>query len=89
MLSEIPVDLDIVKKEDIDKELMRLGMIAELDAVNLYEQMASLTDDENIKSVLLDVTREEMIHIAMFQAVLMDVDTEYLKVLAEYSMAKG
>ncbi len=89
MLSEIPVDLDIVKKEDIDKELMRLGMIAELDAVNLYEQMASLTDDENIKSVLLDVAREEMIHVAMFQTLLMDVDTEYLKVLAEYSMAKG
>ena len=89
MLSEIPVDLDIVKKEDIDKELMRLGMIAELDAVNLYEQMASLTDDENIKSVLLDVAREEMIHVAMFQTLLMDVDTEYLKVLAEYSIAKG
>jgi rubrerythrin len=64
-------------------------MIAELDTVNLYEQMASLTDDENLKSVLLDVAREEMIHVAMFQTVLMDVDTEYLKVLAEYSMAKG
>jgi rubrerythrin len=89
MLSEIPIDLDIVKKEDIDKEFMRLGMIAELDTVNLYEQMASLTDDENLKSVLLDVAREEMIHVAMFQTVLMDVDTEYLKVLAEYSMAKG
>jgi rubrerythrin len=89
MLSEIPIDLDMVKKEDIDKELMRLGIIAELDAVNLYEQMASLTGDENIKSVILDVIREEMIHIAMFQAVLMDVDSEYLKVLAEYSMAKG
>lgn len=89
MLSEIPIDLDIVKKEDIDKEFMRLGMIAELDAVNLYEQMASLTDNENLKSVLLDVAREEMIHVAMFQTVLMDVDTEYLKVLAEYSLAKG
>ncbi|AKB85186.1 MULTISPECIES: ferritin family protein [Methanococcoides] len=88
MLSEIPIDLEIVDKKDIDKELMRLSMIAELDAVNLYEQMAALTDDEDLKQILLDVAREEMIHVAMFQTVLMEVDDEYLKVLAEYSLAK-
>ncbi|MGM0771533.1 MAG: ferritin family protein [Halobacteriota archaeon] len=89
MLSEIPIDLEILDKEDIDKEIMRLSMIAELDAVNLYEQMAALTDDKELKEILLDVAREEMIHVAMFQTVLMEVDDEYLKVLAEYSLAKG
>lgn len=88
MLSEIPIDLEILDKKDIDKELMRLSMIAELDAVNLYEQMAALTDDKELKEILLDVAREEMIHVAMFQTVLMEVDDEYLKVLAEYSLAK-
>jgi rubrerythrin len=31
-----------VKKEDLDKEILRAGIIAELDAINLYEQMAAL-----------------------------------------------
>jgi rubrerythrin len=40
MLSQSPLDLNKVSKENIDKEILRLGMIAELDAVNLYEQLA-------------------------------------------------
>ena len=50
MLAKEPIDLGKVKKEDIDKEILRLGMIAELDAVNLYEQLAAMTKDENLKS---------------------------------------
>ncbi|UGV41503.1 rubrerythrin [Methanococcoides orientis] len=89
MLSEIPIELEKVDKKNIDKELMRLSMIAELDAVNLYEQMAALTDDEDLRAILLDVAREEMIHVAMFETVLMEVDDEYLKVLGEYSLARS
>ena len=42
MMSQIPLDLNKVKKENIDKEILRTGIIAELDAVNLYEQMAAM-----------------------------------------------
>ena len=35
MLSEIPIDLEKVSKEDRDAEILRVGMIADLDAVNL------------------------------------------------------
>ena len=37
MLSQIPVNFDRVKKEDLNKEILRAGIIAELDAINLYE----------------------------------------------------
>ena len=37
MISQTPVNFQKVKKEDVDREVLRLGMIAELDAVNLYE----------------------------------------------------
>jgi rubrerythrin len=37
MLSEIPINLEKIQKEDIDKEILRAGIIAELDAINLYE----------------------------------------------------
>ena len=59
MLSKIPVDLKKISGEDIDKEILRAGIVAEIDAINLYEQMAALTQNENIKRVLLDVAKEE------------------------------
>jgi rubrerythrin len=42
MLSKIPLQLDAISKKDVDKEILRAGIIAELDAINLYEQMAAL-----------------------------------------------
>ena len=51
MLSQIPIDLRKVKKENLNKEILRAGLIAELDAINLYEQLAALADDDIIKEV--------------------------------------
>lgn len=87
MFSITPINFERSNKEDIDKEILRSAMIAELDAINLYEEMAALTDEENLRKILLDVAREEKIHVAMFQTVLMEVDKEYLKVMAKYALA--
>jgi hypothetical protein len=46
MLSKIPIRLEKIKKEDLDKEILRAGIMAELDAINLYEQMAAMTENE-------------------------------------------
>jgi rubrerythrin len=54
----------------------------------MYEQMANLTENEDLKTILLDIAKEEKVHAAMFQTVLMEVDHEYLKVMASYSLAK-
>jgi len=83
MLSELPINLDRVKKEDIDKEILRAGMIAELDAVSFYEQMAAMTENENIKKVLLDIAKEEKTHMGEFQALLLKGDEEQKKELEE------
>lgn len=63
-------------------------MIAELDAVNLYEQMANLIKNEEIRQILLDVARKEKIHVAMFETVLLQTDREFLKIYAEYALAR-
>jgi rubrerythrin len=76
LLSKIPVNLKDVAEEDIDKEILRAGIIAELDAINLYEQMAALTKNENIKAVLMDVAKEEKTHIGEFQELLLRFDTQ-------------
>ena len=88
MFSEVPIDIEKVSKEDLDKEIMRVAIIAEFDAINMYEQMANLTDDKDLKIILLDIAREEKIHAAMFQTVLMEVDSEFLQVMVDYSLTK-
>jgi rubrerythrin len=81
MLSRIPIMLEKVKKENWDKEILRTALIAELDAINLYEQMADLTEDERIKKVLLEVAREEKTHTGEFQTLLLKFDREQEKEL--------
>ena len=81
MLGQIPINLEKVKKEDLDREILRVGMIAELDAVNLYEQMAALATDENIRKILLDIAKEEKTHMGEFQALLLKKDKEQGKEL--------
>ena len=76
MLSKIPILIDKVKSEDIDKEILRIGMIAELDAVSLYEQLASMTENNDIKKVLLDIAKEEKTHLGEFLALLLKIDGE-------------
>ncbi|MEM3407942.1 MAG: ferritin family protein [Candidatus Micrarchaeia archaeon] len=76
MMSKIPIKLDKVNKKDIDKEILRAGIIAELDAINLYEQMAALAQDKNIKAILLDIAKEEKTHVGEFQRLLLNRDKQ-------------
>jgi len=80
-LSKIPINLEKVKEEDLDKEILRLAIIAELDAINLYEQMANLTKNDKIKEILLDVAKEEKTHVGEFLALLLQHDEEQIKEL--------
>jgi len=79
MLSDIPKKLKEVDKQMRDLEILRAGIIAELDAINLYEQMAALTENEHIRNVLLDIAREEKAHFGEFEALLMKLDEEQVK----------
>lgn len=81
MLSKMPIDLKKVKKANLDKEILRVGMIAELDAVSLYEQLAAMTANKDIKKVLLEIAKEEKTHIGEFQALLLKQDKEQAKEL--------
>jgi rubrerythrin len=67
----------------LNNEILRVAIIAELDAVNLYEQMSALTDDKRIKTILLDIAREEKTHVGEFQTLLLMNDKQQEKELAE------
>jgi len=76
MLSQIPLNLAKVSQQDLDNEIARVGMMAELDAVSLYEQLAAITGNQNLKKVLLDIAKEEKTHVGEFQALLLKEDQE-------------
>ena len=78
MMSDIPKK---IKEEDTDKEILRVGMIAELDAVNLYEQLAARAKDANVKKILASIAREEKTHVGEFQAMLLKLDKEQVREL--------
>ena len=67
MLSQTPINLSKVSQDRLDQEILRLGMIAELDAINLYEQLAAMTQNEKVKAILLDIAKEEKTHVGEFE----------------------
>jgi rubrerythrin len=79
MLSQLPADFTKVAKANLNQEILRAAIIAELDAINFYEQMAALTTDKDIKNVLLDIAREEKTHVGEFQTLLLRFDAEQVK----------
>jgi rubrerythrin len=82
MMSNIPIDLANIPQELKHRELLRAAIISELDAINLYEQMAAVTEDKNLKAVFLDVAKEEKTHMGEFQTMLLRLDREQKSELA-------
>jgi len=83
MLAKTPIDLKKVNKSNINKEVLRLGIIAELDAINLYEQLAAMATNSDIKKVILDIAKEEKEHVGEFQELLLRFDKEQKEELEE------
>ena len=81
MLSKIPINLEKNSKKAVDMEMLRVAIIAELDAINLYEQLSATTEDEKIKEVLLNVAKEEKTHVGEFQVLLLRMDKEQVEEL--------
>ena len=52
MLSKIPIDIGKINKDDLDKEILRAAIIGELDAINLYEEFANMTENMDLNQFL-------------------------------------
>jgi len=64
-------------------QALRIAIIAELDAINLYIQLAESIEDEKIKKIFLDIAKEEKTHVGEFLALLKILDEEQVKELEE------
>ena len=54
---------------------LRDAIIAEHDAIKLYEQMADRTKDEKLKRLLLSIAEEEKVHVGELEARLNEMDS--------------
>ncbi len=72
-----------------EAQAVRLAAIAELDAINLYVQLADRVKDERVKKVLLDVAREEKTHLGEFMELLRGLDTEQAEELQKGAAEVG
>lgn len=82
-LSKIFLNPEKISKADINKEILRAGISSELDTINLYEQLAALTANEDTKKALLDIIREEKGHVGRLQAILLREDKEQERQIEE------
>lgn len=74
IFSQSPAYSDLPAGPLRDMQILRTAIIAEYDAANLYEQMATQAADENISTVLKDIANEEKQHIGEFEFLLEHID---------------
>lgn len=84
MFAKHPLDLT---RDRLDEralaEALRLAIIAELDAVSFYLQVAARSPDPDVKKVFEDVAREEKVHFGEFLSLLQRYDPEQKEKLEE------
>jgi hypothetical protein len=83
-MSKHPLDLPQGRKLSKEKvaEALRLSVIAELDVINLYLQLARAIDDERYRRVFEDIAKEEKTHVDEFLSLLKTLDPEQVGELA-------
>jgi rubrerythrin len=62
-----------------DIQMLRLGIIAEYDAANLYELMAGLVSTPELSKLFLEIANEEKVHIGEFEFALEHMDPHHEK----------
>lgn len=62
-----------------DEQILRISISSELSAINLYQQLAEQTSNQKLKRILLDVAKEEKVHVSEFEAMLRKIDQEQVE----------
>jgi len=60
-----------------DMAILRISMIAELDAANFYERLADLASNKDVEELMFDVANEEKVHAGEFETLLEEIDPDY------------
>jgi rubrerythrin len=80
VLNELFIKYDGIIKlppKERDIQIARLAIVAEIDAANLYESMATQVKNKDLKEILLDVAKEEKKHVGEFEFILEELDPNW------------
>ena len=77
--SSLSSTTEIDLENSTDEEILRISISAELSAINLYKSLAMKTENKKLKSVLLDIAKEEKVHVYEFQNLLRELDSEEIE----------
>ena len=72
-LKNIFEDLAGVAPEDLDKEILKAAVLAELETISMYEQLAEMTRSRELRTTILDVIRNKRMQTGELQAQLMQM----------------
>jgi len=57
--------------DEVDREILKTAVLRELETINMYEGMAEMTKNIELRKILLGVIREKRTHVGEFQAQIM------------------
>jgi rubrerythrin len=60
-----------------DVQLLRKGMIEEIEAINLYERAAEKATDPRVRELFLDIAEEEKVHMVEFEELMERFDPSW------------
>ena len=84
MFAKHPLDQVRAKLSGLSvADALRLAIIAELDAISTYLQIAEAVEDEDVRKVFMDVASEEKEHVGEFLTLLHRYDPELAKKIEE------
>ncbi len=76
---KIPFNFENLEEEVLERQLVRIAINAEFEAINLYEQLISLTKDENLREIFNTIIMEKKVHAGDLLAKLIDIDEDQLE----------
>jgi rubrerythrin len=84
MFKQIKACLDgVVSNEECDEIFLNTGIMAELEAINLYNTIAENTQNKKIKELMKHISDEERVHVGEFKTLLYRIQPKTLKLEKE------
>lgn len=84
MMSKDSINMNVLTN-DLDKEILRAAVEAELDLINFYERMAKMPASTKIRKILLGAAKEKKNQAEEFQFLLLNADENYQMFMLEES----
>ena len=75
MSTQLPDNIRMLEKEELDMATLRVAIMAEFECINTYEQILTLLPEGELKTALIRIMEEDKAHARELQNKLSQKDT--------------